>query len=256
MTTKIGAEIYLPKSKSKSDIRSLFGFLKTSGCEIAELAAMPTCKLKELAEISKESGIEICCTRIPFERLQNNCCKLADALSVYGCSIAGCGSVPYQFQYKTLDHIKRMADFLNLTSQKLNERNIKLMYNNRKADYKRIADKTVIDHLLCLTLPEVSFSLDVYFANAYGTTVENRIDNLGERLTVLHLKDSKPAYWGLAKTIGAPGDGILDFKSYLKKAAQNNTPYAVIETTNRPRDTITRGMKFLNELRAIETELG
>jgi len=256
MMTKFGAQIYLPKAKSKSEIRSLFGFLKSSRCEVAELTAMPTCRLKELAEISKESGVSICSTRMPLERLQNDIDKIADALSVYHCNIVGCGTVPFEFQYKTLDDVKRMAEFLNRISQKFHDRNIKLMYYNRKADYKRIEGRAVIDHLLELTLPRVFVSLDVYLANAHGAIVEEQIDHLGSRLVVLHLKDAKPTLWGLAKTIGAPGDGVLDFKSYLQKATQNGTPYAVIETahTNRPRETVKRGMKFLNELRAIETE--
>lgn len=253
MRILIGAQLYTLRHELKSakDVRSAFEFIRSAGCEVVELAGLPKIKPQELAKISADTGVAICSTHSPYSRIEGDLDRLADEHSVYGCNIIGIGSMPSEhYNRKSQDDIKRFADFLNGASERLSDRKMKIMYHNHKFEFKRLGGKRIMDTLLDLTAPEVAYSLDIYWAHAGGANVEDYIDIMGDRLAVMHLKDFKPTFLGLGNSMATPGDGILDIKSYLRSAEANGTPYAVIEVdkTSSPRDAITRGIKFINEI--------
>lgn len=252
MRIKIGAQIYTLRNEitTPEAVRPAFEFLKSVGCEVVELAAMPNIKATEVAKISQDVGIEICSTHSPYERIKNDFYKLIDEHLIYGSSIIGLGSMPKEYNPKFLHDIELFADFLNDCANRLASRKMSIMYHNHDFEFKKLEGKRILDILLERTSENVLFSLDVYWAHIAGVDVEEYIDKMGSRLAVMHLKDYKHTIMHIGNTMGAPGDGILDFKSFLQKAQANGTPYAVVEVdkTSDPRDAIKRGIKFISEI--------
>lgn len=253
MPVSLGAQLYTLRKELTGSVTlpAIFEFLKKAGCEVVELAALPPCVVPQrLAAISADTGVKICSTHSPFERIRDGLDSLADEHQVFDCSIIGIGSMPPEFNMGSPDDIKRFVDILNKTADALKSRGMSVMYHNHAFEFKKAGGKRVMDILLENTVPDVAFSLDVYWAHVGGASAEEYIDKMGSRLKVMHLKDYKPALFGLRHTMGAPGDGVLDFRTYMQKADARGVPYAVVEVdkTKDPRAAIERGIKFIKEI--------
>jgi len=253
MRIKIGAQIYTIRDELKGpdSVRPAFEFLAASGCEVVELADMPVMTVAEIAKISADTGVGICSTHSAYDRIENDLDRLADEHLTMGASYIGLGSIPSAFNKNTEDGIKAFADFLNITAEKLKSRKLNVIYHNHKFEFKqRFGGKRMMDILLDLTTPDVSYCLDIYWVKAGGVSVFDYIDKINDRLGLLHLKDYKPTFLGLGNTMATPGEGILDIKRILQKAEACGTRFAVVELdkTTDPRGAISRGVKFVNEI--------
>jgi sugar phosphate isomerase/epimerase len=253
MRIQIGAQIYTIRDELKSaeNVLPAFEFLAKCGCQVVELAGMPEISAPEIAKISADTGVAVCSTHSPYERIAKDLDRLADEHLTMGADFIGLGSMPSVFNRRTESGIKEFAEFLNSTAEKLKSHNLSIVYHNHKFEFKqRFGGKRMMDILLDLTMPEVTFCLDIYWAKAGGANIFDYIDKMDDRLAILHLKDYKPTFLGLGNTMATPGEGILDIKHILQKSEAAGTRFAVVEVdkTSDPRGAIERGVKFINEI--------
>lgn len=253
MRIRIGAQIYTIRDELKTaqSVRPAFEFLASCGCEVVELAGMPQISAKEISKISEDTGVAVCSSHSPYERIANDLDRLADEHLTMGASYIGLGSMPGEFDRRSESGVRKFADFLNTTAEKLKSRKLGVIYHNHKFEFKqRLGGKRLMDILLDLTIPEVAFCLDIYWAQVGGVSIFDYIDIINDRLAILHLKDYKPTFLGLGNSMAVPGDGILDIKHVLQKSEACGTRFAVVEVdkTSDPRGAIARGVKFVNEI--------
>ena len=149
-------------------------------------------------------------------------------------------------RWLTEDGVKDIADRLNAASEKAKEFGLTVGYHNHAQEFLADFDgKTAYQRFLSLVDPTVAIELDLYWALVGGQDVVALVEELGDRLVAIHVKDGiKPETNPFAP--GAPkfssssldqrhaGEGEVPTVEAMKAAT--NVKYAVIEYDNAPGD--------------------
>jgi len=207
-------------------VEDTFHKVKAMGAEAAQLSACCPMPAEELKRISEESGVVICGTHTPFERIKKQPEKVAEEHLIYGCGIVGLGSMPGEFR-KGLEGIKRFEDFANLTAEKLAPFGVKFAYHNHHFEFKKDQGVILYDHLIENTLPAVNFIMDTYWVKVAGYDPCAYLKKLKGRAEMIHLKDYKKVLF--VPTMKEVGYGTLDFPAIIRAANDAGTRFAVAE---------------------------
>lgn len=143
-----------------------------------------------------------------------------------------------------IDHYRRIAEQLNITAEKCKEAGIQLNYHNHQFEFIPIEGVLPYDIIVTETDKSLlTFQIDVYFVYAMGMNPAELIKKMGSRVKLLHLKDMNSRNANsedlsvnqpkneieLRDETVALGSGLLDFKSILTAARENNVDNCYIE---------------------------
>jgi MIP family channel proteins len=110
------------------------------------------------------------------------------------------------------------------------ERGIDFAYHNHAFEYEKFDGKTGLDILFDNTEKHlVKAEVDVYWVKVGGEDPVERINKLGDRCILLHLKDVGA---GAEHKFAEVGTGILDFAAILAAAKKVGVKYGVVEQDN------------------------
>ncbi|NLK07375.1 MAG: sugar phosphate isomerase/epimerase [Firmicutes bacterium] len=94
------------------------------------------------------------------------------------------------FPYNDVDSIKRTCETYNQLGALCKERGMRFYYHNHYQEFQVFGDKTVLDHMMENTDPELVFlELDTYWAMRAGEDPVELIEKYKDRLVLLHQKD-------------------------------------------------------------------
>jgi len=156
-------------------------------------------------------GIWLCVSRIP-ERL-----KSPEGLDVY------------------VAELRNMQTLLSSLGQKL-------CFHPVSADFTAIPGRNAVAYLL-KQMPELELCLDLYHLNRNCADMPDFIRRYGNRICMVHFKDS------LGDTLVPAGQGDTDWNGVLKACLDTNIPYAFVEQErwNRdPYDCLKEAMDWLD----------
>lgn len=146
----------------------------------------------------------------------------------------------------TEDGVKDIAERLNAASEKAKEFGLKVGYHNHAQEFLASFDgQTAYQRFLSLVDPSVEIELDLFWALVGGQDVVALVEELGDRLVAVHVKDgvapaSNPFAPDAPKFNSSDldqrhaGEGDVPTVEALKAAT--NVKYAVIEYDNVPGD--------------------
>lgn len=248
MKLTLGVQLYTLRHETANvkNVPDVFRFVKSTGAETVQLSAMPTMPAEDIAKIAADSGLTVCSTHAPFDRLENDLDRLCEEHRVFGCPTIGLSSIPPKFNKKSLDGIKKFAETLNNLQKRVEENGLYLHYHNHAFEFKKINGKRILDILYEELDPAVAFCLDAYWAHIGGVDPCEYVDKLGTRLCQIHMKDYKK-WRPFPFNMAPPGKGILNYPALLTKAEQYGTRAALIELdiAKNPREAIQEGMDYL-----------
>ncbi|GLQ12053.1 hypothetical protein GCM10007913_39850 [Devosia yakushimensis] len=94
------------------------------------------------------------------------------------------------FPPNDLDHVKRRCDVFNQVGQLAHERGMRFYYHNHFQEFQRIDGDFVYSHIIENTDPSlVYFEIDTYWMYRAGQDPVRWMQQLGERVVLLHQKD-------------------------------------------------------------------
>jgi sugar phosphate isomerase/epimerase len=126
---------------------------------------------------------------------------------------------------KDLDSVKALCDRVNESQANAKERGMTMMIHNHWWEYAELDGKLVVDHMLEMLDPAVLFELDTYWIKVAGVDPAARVQMMGKRSPVLHIKDGPGVREATMTVIGT---GIMDIPAILK-AGGVNTEWWIME---------------------------
>ncbi len=163
---------------------------------------------------------------------------------------------------QTLDDYHRIAEKLNEAGEQCNAAGIKLCYHNHAFEFEPI-DETVPYNILIdeTDADKLHFELDVFWSSLAGHEPLPLMKKLGNRITLLHLKNKKRGTPLIYDESTVPidafqelDDGVIDIKKILLLAEKNGVEQCFVEQDQSPDpiQSISQSAKYLH---AIENKL-
>lgn len=128
----------------------------------------------------------------------------------------------------TMEQCLEAAGNLNQVANIAHQNGQKFAWHNHHKEFHPLPDgKLPFDIIMENTDKDlVNLELDIFWVKHAGRDPVKIMEQYGERITLLHLKDMRA---GEEKKNTAPGQGIIDFKSILEKKSQTATEYLIVE---------------------------
>lgn len=144
----------------------------------------------------------------------------------------------YRFDYGDESAVAQLAQRLNAAGQALAVEDMRLLYHNHTAEFRRVSPgRTAFDVLIELTDSDaVGFELDCFWAATAGVDPLALLDAVGERVRLLHLTDrgsrvTGPTTTPIVKVDSVElGTGNLAVDAIVGRAASLRMDAVVVET--------------------------
>lgn len=181
---------------------------------------------KDAKKALDDAGLKVSGAHASIDALEKEIEKILDDNETLGCTNLICPFMP-EPRRKDADGWKQAAKSLNAIGRAAHERGIEFSYHNHSFEFQKFDGKTGLDILFDNSEPHlVKAEIDVYWVQHGGEDPVARINKLGNRVTLLHLKDMAK---GEDRKFAEVGTGILDFKSILAAADQYGIKYGAVE---------------------------
>ena len=120
------------------------------------------------------------------------------------------------------------TDNLNQFAKIAHDNGRKFAWHNHHKEFRPLEDGTLPFDIIMEHTDKnlVNLELDIFWVKHAGYEPLQIMEQYGDRITILHLKDMRA---GEEKKNTAPGKGIIDFKPILEKKNQTATEYLIVE---------------------------
>lgn len=147
--------------------------------------------------------------------------------------------------FESVDAVERTAGRLTALASELRERGWRLHYHNHAHEFVELGDLTALERLAAES-EDVALELDVGWALAGGVSPVELIENYGERIDLLHMKDVTLE----DETPCEIGEGDVDMQSCVDAARRAGIEWLIYEhdIPEDPATSIETGETYLNSL--------
>ncbi len=163
---------------------------------------------------------------------------------------------------QTLDDYHKIAEALNKAGEQCNAAGIKLCYHNHAFEFEPMDGKVPYDVLIDETdADKLHFELDVFWSSLAGHEPLPLMEKLGERMTLLHLKNKKEGTPLIYDEGQVPvdafqelNDGVIDIQDILVLADKLGVSQCFVEQDQSP-DPLQSIAQSFNYLRSVEDKI-
>lgn len=212
---------------------------------LTKMAGMPTgsCGKFDWHKLTKESGLSVCSVHEDLGSIEHDInAVIEEAKSFNTDKVVVTGM--YRFAYNDREEVKKLAQRLNASGEKLKENGISLLYHNHNVEFQSFAGgehgylmNCPYSILVNETNPEfVNFEFDSYWTNDSGVNPLDVMKLLGNRMKLYHVTDrgnrsQKPAMTPIIKNDSVElGLGNMNIEELIKTAIDNGAESVILET--------------------------
>ncbi|WP_224450367.1 sugar phosphate isomerase/epimerase family protein [Haloprofundus salilacus] len=237
------------KTHTLSDVLELCADAGYDGVEF--LHRFPEADLESVKRTLESSGLTVPGAHLgPFISLDEQPAELERTIEMY--AAVDCGalaiSVGDQTYFETANRIAETARKLESLAETAADYDIDFLYHNHHWEFQPLSgtDTVIFDVLMAELDDSVGVELDVGWVAAGGDDPVERIELLGDRLEILHVKDVDIA----EKRSVEVGEGGVDLASCVDAALAAGVDWFVYEH-DEPDDPLTSletGARFITDL--------
>lgn len=248
----IGVQLYTLRDLTAKGFARTVNAVAKLGYSSVELAGYGD--LKTPGEVKKaldDAGLKAPAGHWAIDVLEKEAERIKDEAQLLGVQTV---VVPYlaEERRKDADGYKRTAELLNEIGNAFHGVGIELGYHNHSFEFQKFEGKYGLDILYENTMRHlVTAEIDVYWVKHGGVDPAAYIDQLGDRVRLLHLKDMGPAP---EMRFAEVGTGSLDFNAILAAAEKHGVQWGMVEQDNTydtpPLDAIRTSYENLKKLGA------
>lgn len=178
-------------------LREIDGGLKAAiervgeaGFDGVEFAGLNGQAPTDLAELLADYDLAVAGAHVPIEELEEECEAIADTYGELGC---GRFVVPsYEpAAFRSREGIEEAADRLSALADRLDDVGATVHYHNHTFEFKPLEEATAFDLLAEETDDRVGLEIDTGLAAHAGADPLALIERYGDRLSLLHLTDTR-----------------------------------------------------------------
>ncbi len=228
----LGVQLYTVRDQAERDLPAVLKAIRQIGYKEVELYwNVYTHPAAELRRMIADQGLTAPSGHFNYEGLPD---KL-DYAQALGLKYVVCPMLPNSM-WNTLDGFKQAAEQFNRWGEQVRGRGMRFGFHNHNYEFRKFGNTTGFDTLMANTDPKlVSLEMDCYWITQAGRDPLKMLQEHGDRIRLLHLKDRKPGFPPSQQLNAAAGHftevgtGSIDWKDILKAAQKNNVEYLFVE---------------------------
>jgi sugar phosphate isomerase/epimerase len=215
------------------------------GYRAVETAGFPGTNPQKAAKLFQDLGIKVVSahTGTPIGNDKN---KILDELAVLGNPKLVCSQIGPE-DVKTLDSIKALCARLNEGYEASRENGVVFGIHNHWWEFGQVNGRNVHEFMVELLDPGIFFEIDTYWAKVGGADPIRVINNLSDRVPLLHIKDGPGTREAAMQAIG---QGVMDFPALMKEAG-SKVEWLIVELDRCDTDMLTALKESYNYLAAL-----
>lgn len=243
----IGLQLYTVRDHLEKDLEGTLKRVAGIGYKVVELGGTFDFYGKKPAEVKRmlnDVGLQAISVHFGDDQLKSRPEKwFADAKEC-GITYVGLASLD-ESDRKSLDAIKRDADWFNHLGETANRLGCHFFYHGHNFDFATTDGVVEYDELIRRTDPKlVGFQLDCFWCVRAGKDPVDYFHRFPGRFPQLHIKDLKPGYPPTTGEDTRPGaftevgQGVIDWKKIFQAAKQGGLKHFYVEQDECDRDSL------------------
>ena len=222
----LGVQLYTLRDACDKDMAGTLKKVAKIGYKAVELAGYGKLSVGDLKKALTDNGLKVASAHVGLERMETELDRVLDEHELLGNRNV---VVPYLGAERrtSADDWKQVARSLDKAGKICHQRGFTLNYHNHDFEFKWYGNKTAWDILLENTQAEhLKVELDVFWTRFAGFCPACFIRQLGERMSMVHLKDLQP---GEPHRFANVGKGILDIPAIIAAGKKAHVKAYLVE---------------------------
>jgi sugar phosphate isomerase/epimerase len=243
---QISLQLYTVREETSRDMPETLRKVSEIGYPAVEFAGYGNLAPRDLKTILDDLGLRASGAHVPLSSWENPERVLAD-MQALDCAHAVLPSVPPERREDEAS-VASLAEDLNRWGDLCRREGVAFSYHNHDFEFAPLGQTTMWDVLVRETDPKlVGLELDLYWIKYAGADPKTVLQDLGDRVSLLHLKDMAPD-----DTLSdvPVGEGTLPWNELLQAAEAAGVQWYIVEQDN-PRDALEDVKISLQNLRRL-----
>lgn len=243
----VGLQLYTVRDHLAKDIEGTFERVAAIGYKVVELGGTFTFYDRKPAELKRmlaNAGLTPLSTHFTQDQLKTGLEKqIADAKEC-GIRYVGLASLDGDDR-KSLDAIKRDADWFNQVGEAANRAGCHFFYHGHNFDFASVDGVVEYDELIRRTDPRLAnFQLDCFWCVRAGKDPVDYFNRFPGRFPQLHIKDLKPGLPPTTVSETRPeaftevGQGVIDWRRIFQAARKGGLRHYYVEQDACDKDSL------------------
>ena len=231
---QISLQLYTVRELTAVDMPGTLRRLADIGYTAVEPAGFGGLTPQELRRVMDDLGLRASGAHVPIDAWDSDPASVISDMHAIGSSHAIVPIAPPE-RRGDADSVVRLAEDFNRWGGLCRAEGLTFSYHNHDFEFARLGDTTVWDVLLRETGPDlVHFELDLYWIKYGGSDPETVLRDVGDRVSLVHLKDMAPDE---TRSDLPVGEGTMPWQQLLRTADEVGVEWFVAEQDN-PRDAM------------------
>ena len=243
---QISLQLYTVREHTARDIPATLRRLAEIGYTAVELAGYGSLSPEDIRRLLDDLGLRASGAHISLDSWEKDPEAVISDMHALGCTHAVVPIIPLELRDE--DAVARLAESFNRWGELCCSEGIAFSYHNHAFEFAPLGETTMWDLLLQQTDPRlVHLELDLYWVRYGGGDPETVLRDLGERVSLVHLKDMADD----ERRSDLPvGEGTLPWQGLLQAAEAAGVEWYIAEQDN-PRDAFEDVQSSLRHLRGL-----
>lgn len=251
MDFRLGAQLYTVRAFTQNEpgMRESMRKVRDMGYTSVQVSGFGPVAPQAVADAALENGLDIACTHLSFDRMQQDLDAVIAEHKLWNCQYAGVGMMPERYRENAAGYAQ-FAKEASLVAQEMGKEGIKLIYHNHMMEFMRLDGKLGMDILFDESDPALQFELDTYWVQCGGADPVAWIWRMNGRMDVVHFKDFKVT--SIRDRIMCEiGEGNLSWPAIVTACQETAVRWAMVEQDVCDGDPFDSLQISLNYLRGL-----
>jgi sugar phosphate isomerase/epimerase len=244
---QISLQLYTVREETARDMPATLRRISEIGYPAVEFAGYGGLTPRDLKTILDDLGLEASGVHVPLDYFETDLGGVLADMHALGCAHAVLPSAPPE-RRRDEASVARLAEDLNRWGELCRDEGVTLSYHNHDFEFAPLGESTMWDVLVRETDPElVHLELDLYWIKYGGTDPETVLRDVGDRVSLVHLKDMAPDD---TRSDLPVGEGTMPWRGLLEAADAVGVEWYIAEQDN-PRDALEDVKASLQHMRGL-----
>ena len=244
---QISLQLYTVREETARDMPGTLRRISEIGYPAVELAGYGDLSVGDLGDVLGDLGLRVSGSHVPYESWDTDPEAVVADMRTLGCAHAVVPMAPPD-QREDEASVARFAENLNRWGELCRGDDVTLSYHNHDFEFAPLGGSTMWDVLVRETDPQlVQLELDLYWIKYGGADPESVLRDVGDRVSLVHLKDMAPDD---TRSDLPVGEGTLPWTQLLEVADAAGVEWFIAEQDN-PRDALEDVKTSLQHLRGL-----
>lgn len=226
---KLAAQLYTIREflKTPEDIETSLIKIREIGYEWIQVSGMGKISHEDMKRILDKTGLKVCSTHIPFDRLQRDIEEVMYQHRLWECPNIGIGMMPRDYE-RSEEGYKNFSKEASEIGKKLAENGFRFTYHNHKVEFEKYNGRLAMDILAEESDSKgFDFLLDTYWIQAGGSDSVEWITKFDNRIKVIHFKDM--IIRDDKQLMGEVGEGNLNWNKIVEACRKSSIEWIAVE---------------------------